>query len=349
MRLFYLSFRVLFAGILLLGATAFSGIAQQVQYATGVYSSQNATNEPLAVDNSLMTAARIEAPALLGTARLRINFPMTVRRGTRAGLIMQMGSNVDLGVLNGTSIRTYLNGSATPVDNFAASSVLDLNATGSNKAVVEFIVSNDINQIEVRTAGLLNASVSVDVFAAYGIITPLPVELTAFLGKATSTGAALTWNTASERNNDHFVVERADEQSDVFRAIGQVKGAGNSTQPHQYQFVDANPKAVGYYRLRQVDADGKEEFSPIVMVKNTLKPAELAAYPSPATETLTVTAPAGASLAVFNQFGQKMQEVKPALEERQQLDVRSLPNGVYFLKDLSTGQSTRFVKTASAR
>ncbi|MFD2720762.1 T9SS type A sorting domain-containing protein [Hymenobacter monticola] len=314
-----------------------------------MHSSLNATSEPLAVDNSLTTAARIEAPALLGASRLRMNFPMTVRRGTKAGLVIQMGSNVDLGILTGTSIRTYLNGSSTAVDNFAASTLLDLTATGSNKAVLEFIVADDINQIEVRTAGLLNASVSIDIFAAYGTVTPLPVELTAFLGKATSSGVVLTWNTASERNNDRFVVERADDQSDAFRAIGQVKGAGNSIQPQQYQFVDANPLALGYYRLRQVDADGKEEFSPIVAVKSALKAAELAAYPSPAVETLTVTGAAGASFGVFNQFGQKLLEAKMTLEQRQQLDVRSLPNGVYFLKDLSTGQSTRFVKTASVR
>jgi hypothetical protein len=349
MRLFYLPFRALFVGILLLGVTAFSALAQQIRYANAVQSSLNATSEPLAVDNSLMTAARIEAPALLGAARLRLNFPMTIRRGTKAGLVIQMGSNVDLGILTGTSIRTYLSGSSSAVDNFAASSLLDLTATGSNKAVLEFTVADDINQIEVRTAGLLNASVSVDIFAAYGAVTPLPVELTAFLGKATDNGVALTWNTASERNNDHFVVERADEQSDVFRAIGQVKGAGSSSQLRQYQFVDANPKAVSYYRLRQVDADGKEEFSPIVAVKSVLKTAELAAYPSPAAELLTVTGSTGTSLAVFNQFGQRMQEAKMTLEPRQQLDVRSLPNGVYFLKDLSTGQSTRFVKVASVR
>lgn len=340
-------------GILLLGITALSSAAQQVRYATTVYSSRNATSEPLAVDNSLITAARIEAPALLGTAYLRVNFPMTVRRGTNAGIIIQMGSNVDLGILTGTSIRTYLNGSSTPVDNLAASTLLDLTVTGSNKAVLEFTVADDINQIEVRTAGLVSASVSVDIFAAYGTVTPLPVELTAFLSKATSTGVTLTWNTASERNNDHFVVERAEGESDIFRAIGQVKGAGNSSQPQQYQFIDKAPQAVGYYRLRQVDADGREEFSPIVLVKSEIKAtnkvSELVAYPSPATETLTVAGASGASLGVFNQFGQKMQETKLTMEQRQQLDVHSLPNGVYFLRDLTTGQSTRFVKAAAGR
>ena len=120
MRLFYLSFRAFFVCILLLSVTAFSALAQQIRYANAVQSSLNATSEPLAVDNSLITAARIEAPALLGTARLRLNFPMTIRRGTKAGLVIQMGSNVDLGILSGTSIRTYLSGSSTAVDDFAA-------------------------------------------------------------------------------------------------------------------------------------------------------------------------------------------------------------------------------------
>jgi hypothetical protein len=349
MRLFYLSLRITFLGVFLLGVTSFPSLAQQWQYATAVHSSANTSAEPLAVDGSLMTAARVEAPALLGLARLRMAYPTTVHRGGRAGLVIQMGSNVDLGILNSTSIRTYMNGSLIHIDNITVSSLLDLTVTGSNKVAVEFPVTNDFNQIELRTFGLVNASVSVDIFAAYGTITPLPVELTAFLGKATNTGVALTWSTASERNNDHFVVERTDGESDVFRAIGQVKGAGNSSQPRQYQFVDKAPKPLGYYRLRQVDADGKEEFSPIVAVKSDIKTLELAAYPSPAAELLTVTGTAGTSLGVFNQFGQKVQEAKTPLDQRQQLDIRHLPNGVYFLRDLSTGQSTRFVKAAGAR
>ncbi|MDO7854202.1 T9SS type A sorting domain-containing protein [Hymenobacter convexus] len=349
MRLFYLSIQVALLGIFFIGATAFSGVAQPWQYASTVYSASNASNEPLAVDGSLATAARIEAPALLGAARLRIAFPSTVRSGGRAGLVIQMGSNVDLGVLNGTSIRTYMNGSSGYEQNISVASLLDLNVTGSNKVAVEFPVTSDFNQIEVRTAGLINASVSVDIFAAYGTITPLPVELVTFQGKASTAGVSLTWNTASERNNDHFVVERTNGASDVFYAIGQVKGAGSSNQSHQYRFVDAAPKPMSYYRLRQVDADGKETFSPIVVVKSDIKTTELAAYPSPAAEMLTVAGAAGTSFGVFNQFGQKVQEAKVTLELGQQLDVRSLPNGVYFLRDMATGQSTRFVKAAATR
>ncbi|MDO7846044.1 T9SS type A sorting domain-containing protein [Hymenobacter sp. M29] len=349
MRLFYLSFRAAISGILLLSATAFSSAAQQWQYATTVHSRLNASDEPLAVDGSLATAARIEAPALLGAARLRVAFPSTVRSGGRAGLIIQMGSNVDLGILTGTSIRTYMNGNAGYEQNISVASLLDLSVTGSNKVAVEFPVTSDFNQIEVRTAGLVSASVSVDIFAAYGTITPLPVELVAFQGKATAAGVALTWNTATERNNDHFVVERTNGASDAFYAIGQVKGAGSSSQAREYQFVDVTPNAISYYRLRQVDADGKESFSPVVMVKSNIKTTELVAYPSPAAETLTVAGAAGTSFGVFNQYGQKLQEAKLTLEPRQQLDVRSLPNGVYFLRDLTTGQSTRFVKAAATR
>ena len=353
MRLFYLSFRAVFLSVLLLGATAFFSKAQSWQYATAVHSKLNVDNDQHAVDGSLTTAARVEAPALLGAARLRLAFPSTVRSGGRAGLIIQMGANVDLGILTSTTIRTYMNGNSGYEQSISVGTLLDLTVTGTNKVAVEFPVGSDFNQIELRTAGLLNASVSVDVFAAYGTITPLPVELVAFQGKSTAAGVALTWTTASERNNDLFVVERTNGASDAFYAIGQVKGAGNSSQAREYRFVDANPNASSYYRLRQVDADGKEAFSPIVMVKSdiksTSKSTELVAYPSPAAEMLTVAGTAGTTFGVFNQFGQKVQEAKLTLESRQQLDVRSLPNGVYFLRDLTTGQSTRFVKAASAR
>jgi hypothetical protein len=160
---------------------------------------------------------------------------------------------------------------------------------------------------------------------------------------------ALTWNTASEHNNDRFVVERAGEQSDVFQAIGQVKGVGNTSHAQQYQFTDKDPLAVGYYRLRQVDADGKEEFSPVVVVRSAAKATPLMAYPSPATDFITVAGATGSSIGLFNQFGHRLQEVEVTPVQRQQIDVRNLPAGVYFLRNAATGQSTRFVKDAGGR
>ena len=73
----------------------------------------------------------------------------------------------------------------------------------------------------------------------------------------------LNWATASEENNKYFEVERSSNGA-VFHKIGTVTGAGNSTATNHYQFIDKAPlKGASYYRLKQVDIDGKFTYSSI--------------------------------------------------------------------------------------
>ncbi|MFC5270555.1 T9SS type A sorting domain-containing protein [Adhaeribacter terreus] len=107
--------------------------------------------------------------------------------------------------------------------------------------------------------------------AECGPIVPLPVTLTSFKGKLTPDGIALDWSTGMEKNNDRFEVERSMNGKD-FEKIGIVKGNGNSNNHLSYDFLDRSPQqGTNYYRLRQVDFDGKAEFSKIVTVKNGSK------------------------------------------------------------------------------
>ncbi|PTX22859.1 hypothetical protein C8N40_101687 [Pontibacter mucosus] len=97
-------------------------------------------------------------------------------------------------------------------------------------------------------------------------ITPLPVELSRFEGKATQSGINLEWETASEINNSHFEVERSADGS-AFEKLGSVAGHGNSVATIEYSYLDKHPNpGTNYYRLRQVDFDGKYEYSNVVAV-----------------------------------------------------------------------------------
>lgn len=98
---------------------------------------------------------------------------------------------------------------------------------------------------------------------------PLPVELISFSGYNENRQNFLNWSTASEINNDKFEVERSANPQNGFEKIGEVQGAGNSTETLTYQFIDENPmNATNYYRLRQVDFDGKFEYSAIIAINN---------------------------------------------------------------------------------
>ncbi|MDO7850332.1 hypothetical protein [Hymenobacter convexus] len=120
---------------------------------------------------------------------------------------------------------------------------------------------------------------------------PLPVELTDFTATAVkNVDAALVWHTATEKNNDHFEVERSLNGTD-FAKIGQVKGQGNAATPTAYALTDAGigRKAAGlvYYRLRQVDTDGTATYSPVRTVAFTAAAAEpaIGLYPNPASSS----------------------------------------------------------------
>jgi hypothetical protein len=96
--------------------------------------------------------------------------------------------------------------------------------------------------------------------------SPLPVQLISFTAKRLNYVVETAWITASEKNNSHFLVERSADGK-KFQSIGRVEGAGNSTVMKQYRFTDENPlPGTAYYRLKQVDFDGKFSYSGIEMV-----------------------------------------------------------------------------------
>lgn len=88
----------------------------------------------------------------------------------------------------------------------------------------------------------------------------LPVDLIAFSGHCSGEVIKLNWTTATEINNDHFVIERSLDGTG-FENIGQVTGSGNSSQPLEYAFSDHNIfNRTVFYRLLQVDYDGKTTY-----------------------------------------------------------------------------------------
>lgn len=94
----------------------------------------------------------------------------------------------------------------------------------------------------------------------------LPVELTSFNAAIRNGLVDLKWETATEINNYGFEVERKISTSE-WNKIGFVEGYGMTNSPKFYSFSD-KPTGTGKisYRLKQIDNDGKYEYSPIVEV-----------------------------------------------------------------------------------
>jgi hypothetical protein len=123
----------------------------------------------------------------------------------------------------------------------------------------------DVENFSIRLNG--NSDVA---FIAYntGIGVILPVTYTYFNARKVNNDAVLSWETATEINSDYFEIQTsADGKS--FTALGRLKAAGNSSTPKSYSYVDRNI-TIGdhFYRLKQVDRDGKSEYSTVRLVEN---------------------------------------------------------------------------------
>ncbi len=104
-------------------------------------------------------------------------------------------------------------------------------------------------------------------FGSLGGINPLPVELLYFKATLKNNEVELTWETASELNNDYFTIERAVDVEN-FVSLGTVAGNGTSSVSHKYRFTDANPLyGRAYYRLKQTDFDGTVSYSDISAIE----------------------------------------------------------------------------------
>jgi hypothetical protein len=154
---------------------------------------------------------------------------------------------------------------------------------------------------------------------------PLPVELIGFSAVAGADSVALRWQTASESKNRGFWVERSSDGV-TFSARRFVASQGNG-QGHRYQVQEPAPHQRAYYRLRQVDLDSTESFSPVASVA----PLRLVvtAYPNPARDFTTVRGAAGSMARIYDMSGHLSRQQQVDAEGR--LDLRGLPTGNYLL------------------
>lgn len=167
----------------------------------------------------------------------------------------------------------------------------------------------------------------------------LPVELIQFSGKYAAPNVALSWTTASEKNNDRFEILKSTDGIS-FEKIGEVSGAGNSNIPLEYSFTDKNVEIgrIYFYQLKQLDFDGTQEFSRIITVE-TGKQTELSVgnfYPNPTQNiaTLPINLPGDEKvyLKLYSSDGRLIEDISKQYNQGQHLldvNIQQLPAGSY--------------------
>lgn len=158
----------------------------------------------------------------------------------------------------------------------------------------------------------------------------LPVELVAFSARENNSEALLTWKTASERNNDYFQVEHSTDGS-IFKPIGKVSGKGTTATPNSYSFSHTQPAGgANYYRLKQVDIDGKYAYSPIASVEMP-HGIDIELYPNPTTGYVKLKGELSEGTARLSDVtGRLISESR--LPDDYWIDLTRQPEGVYLLE-----------------
>lgn len=173
----------------------------------------------------------------------------------------------------------------------------------------------------------------------FGSINPndltLPVSLLAFEGKLQNARVELFWKTSSETNNDGFEVQHS-TNGKIWQPIGYVSGHGHSLVTREYAFTHDMPGGgQNYYRLRQIDFDGRSMLSPLISIEMILR-NQVDIFPNPSSGVFHL----------LNEFDRLHAEVFDFAGKRllsqsvlnRQIDLTGLRPGQYLLKLSSENQ-----------
>ncbi|HLP15408.1 MAG TPA: choice-of-anchor Q domain-containing protein [Bacteroidota bacterium] len=264
---------------------------------------------------------------------------------------------------NGTSRAVFMKEQSGAITNPVQGAVYSASTDWSSKGTQlggsgYYCIYNGTGNTVTVTGTLANTSYVVQVFdytgsgsgtiyntatatANPGTLTSLPVELTSFTASSNGTSVQLKWQTATEVNNYGFDIER--QTAGSWTKIGFVAGNGTTNAPMSYSYVDATVSGTATYRLKQIDRDGKFEYSREVEASAIAVPAVFALsqnYPNPFNPVTvigySIASASNVSLKVFDVLGREVAELVNAHREPGSytavFDASPFASGLYFYK-----------------
>jgi Secretion system C-terminal sorting domain len=186
-------------------------------------------------------------------------------------------------------------------------------------------------------------------FDTFRVDIGLPVTGLQVQAKRKGKAAQVDWQTLTESNSSHFELERS-RNGIAFTAIANIAAAGNSTIKKEYTYLDMKAsEGINYYRIKQVDSDGKFVYSAIVKLLLFNEATNLIVYPNPAKDWVQMEFASARNVVLVNvvdALGRIVQTKVLPTSSNLKLDVSSLTNGLYYLQ-LSDGEkiaTAKFVK-----
>jgi Secretion system C-terminal sorting domain len=214
------------------------------------------------------------------------------------------------------------------------------NMAGSGTYTYEFSATNNFGDIGRDTIAIIKQ-------------TALPVNFGYFKGKNLGNSNILSWQTTAEINSDHFEILRSTNGID-FITVGTIASRGGSVAT-TYSYEDINaPKGLSYYKLSQVDKDGKATVSKIISINNTNRRFVIERYPNPVKDILSVTVDGNIygslRIVIADMQGKIVRQEQWNKNQgliKKDIPVAALQNGIYQLVVLFTDgrkEVTSFVK-----
>jgi len=169
----------------------------------------------------------------------------------------------------------------------------------------------------------------------------LPIQLNSFTGKLVGNKVLLTWSTSNEVNNKGFVIEKSLDGI-TFNQIGFVNADNATTSQHQYNYTDDYANNAAWYRLNQVDNDGKSSYSNAVRIVSSSKDVILV-YPNPTKNFVHIEGDKITCVSISNTLGKVVMQKNFDGVSATTLNIATLTSGFYLL-NVKTATSTTVSK-----
>ncbi|MFT5169165.1 MAG: hypothetical protein ACI8P3_004413, partial [Saprospiraceae bacterium] len=172
---------------------------------------------------------------------------------------------------------------------------------------------------------------------------PLPVELLSFEVSKEFDEILLAWSTASESDNEGFEIQHSQNAID-WKKVDFVDGKGDTNSTSYYSYIHENPLVgINYYRLKQMDFDGRMDYSNTLSQFINTEEQTISTYPNPVVDFLQVDLPKGEFMAtVLNAEGRVVTNTE--MTNNASLDFSDFNSGIYFLLIKNTSNNKEEIR-----
>lgn len=170
------------------------------------------------------------------------------------------------------------------------------------------------------------------------VLSILPLNWLDFTAKRQQDRTVLLeWSTSGEYNTDILLVERA-EANEAFKPIGQILSSGQNSARADYEYLDKNPaEGINYYRVKQVDLDGRFAYSNIRSVDfGNVDFERLKFFPNPVEDRARILLPGKQSAEKINFYDSNGRCMMSFNLPEQYLDLTPLSSGMYMAEVITT-------------